>query len=180
MQTAYETAYEDPKIDIIISLGAMSSGVMAGFKNYSKPSIASVILDNEIQQIPLTAEGTSGVENFTYIQSPFSMERDISSLHRLKPFQKLGIVGGSNLITYLPFLDQLVGNICMELGADFTIIPYTTSVETTLGKIPADVDAIYFLPVYDEMTEQELSQFFAAINEKGIPSAALLGKTIFR
>ena len=176
MQAAYEAAYKDPAIDIVISLGAMSSGVMSGFKNYSKPSIASVIIDNEIQEIPLTKEGTSGVKNFTYIQSPFSMERDIKSLHRLKTFQKLGIVGGSNLIDYMPFLDQLVGNVCTELGAKFTIIPYKSSVETTLAKIPTDVDAIYFLPVYDEMTEQDLSQFFAATNERRLPSAALLGK----
>jgi len=176
MQAAYEAAYSDPSIDIVISLGAMSSGVMSGMKNYTKPSIASIIIDSKIQQIPLTEEGTSGIENFTYIQSPFSMERDINSLYRLKEFKKLGIVGGSNLINYLPFLDQIMGNVCTKLGTDFTIIPYTTSVETTLAKIPADVDAIYFLPVYDEMTPTELSQFFAALNEKGIPSAALLGR----
>ena len=176
MQAAYEATYADPEVDIVISLGAMSSGLMAGFKSYAKPSIASVIIDSKIQQIPLTNEGTSGVENFTYVQSPFSMERDINSLYRLKKFKKIGIVGGSNLINYLPFLDELIENVCTKLDADFAIIPYEISVDNTLSKISSDVDAIYFLPVYDEMTEQNLSQFFAALNERGLPSAALLGK----
>ena len=46
---------------------------------------------------------------------------------------------------------------------DFNIIPYTTSVETTLANISEDIDALYFLPVYDEMTPAELKQFFSAI-----------------
>lgn len=176
MKAAYEAAYADPEVDIVISLGAMSSGVLAELKNYSKPSIASVIIDSEIQQIPLTAAGTSGITNFTYIQSPFSMERDIKSLYRLQPFKKIGIVGGSNLINYLPFLGQIMENVCTELDAAFQIIPYQTSVESTLSQIDPIIDAIYFLPVYDEMTQTDLSQFFAATNERGLPSAALLGK----
>ncbi len=175
MQTAFEQAFADPNIDIVISIGVMSSSVLANLKNYPKPAIASIIIDRELQQIPLTTKGSSGLNNFTYVQSPFSMERDIKALYRLKSFKKIGIIGGSNLITYMPFLSQLVGKICTGLGVSYTIIPFAGSVENTLSGISPDINAIYALPIYDEISEQGLSRFFQAINDRGLASVALLG-----
>lgn len=176
IEAAFDEAYQDPTVDIVISIGAISSGILAGRKEYPKPTIASIIINSEIQQIPITKEGSSGIKNFTYIQSPFSLERDLKSLYRLHPFKKVGVMGGSNLINFMPYLNQIVEEVCQELEADFDIISYSGTVENTLNNIPEDIESIYFLPINDEMSPEELRQFFGEINQRGIASSALLGK----
>ena len=69
------SAYNNETIDIVIAIGTMVSAVLAQQPAFPKPSIASIIIDNELQNVPITAEGTSGKDNFTFIQSPFSFEK---------------------------------------------------------------------------------------------------------
>ena len=61
---AFETAYADDVTDIVLASGPMSSNVMAQWSSYAKPSIATLVLSNELQRIPITPENTSGVDNF--------------------------------------------------------------------------------------------------------------------
>lgn len=176
MLSDFEKAFNDPTIDIVISMGAMASGILAQRGNYSKPAIAGIILDTQMQQVPITAEGTSGILNFTYAQSPFSVQRDIEKLYRLRPFQNLVVIGGNNLTSYLPFLDQLINSRVDILGASSQLIPYQGAVDKTINAIPENADAVYLLPIFDEMTQVEQKSFFQKINQKGLPSMALLGE----
>lgn len=172
----YNELFQNEETDIVIGLGALSSGVLAQFETYPKPAIASIIIDQELQQIAKTAEGTSGVPNFTYVESPFDIARDVEALFEVYPFDSLVVFGGSDLLGNLPFLDKLMTQIQDKLDFTYSVIPYTGSVASSLAAITANGDAVYTLPLFDEMNPEEGKTLFGQLNEKGIPSAALFGE----
>ena len=48
--------------------------------------------------------------------------------------------------------------------------------ENTIATIPSDMDAIYLLPVFDEISEKDIQIFLNEISNRGIPSMALFGE----
>lgn len=176
ISTALDNAFADEQTDIVVAVGTMSSGLLALRPNFEKPAIASIIIDPQLQQIGITPEGTSGKPNFTYLATPFDIKRDLEMLHRIHPYQHLGVVGGTELINSLPFLGSLFENYLQDIGAKVDVVTFRKNVEQTLSDISPEVDAVYVLPLFDDMSEEELGLFFEKINERKLPSAALLGE----
>ncbi|MEM8909864.1 MAG: hypothetical protein AAGD05_18595, partial [Bacteroidota bacterium] len=176
IQNAYDQAFADPDVDIVIGLGAFGCGILAQRPQYAKPSIAAIVLDEDLQKVPYTPEGTSGVTNFTYIQSPFSIKRDLQMLHRMRPYQKLGVIGGNDLVSSFPFIKDLIDDIVDSLNVTAQLFPYPGSVDQLLSNIPAEVDAVYVFPLFDEVSPQGLETLFQGLHEKELASMAMLGE----
>lgn len=173
-----DAAFQDDQIDLIIAIGSLVSGLMLHRDDYPKPAIASIIIDTALQKAPLTLAGTSGVDNFTYIQTPFNIKRDIRALHRIRSFKKLGIIGAEFLQEFQPFIEVIFSNITTDLSADFEFIPLRELGNYNNPNLSADIDAIYFLPMFDQISDTEMKQLLQSINEMGIPSAGLFGESM--
>lgn len=171
-----DAAFEDANTDIVIAIGSLVSGLMLHRDNYPKPTIASIIIDTELQKAPITPAGTSGVDNFTYIQTPFDIKRDIEALYRIQSFKKLGVIGAEFLQGFQPFIEDLFNNISTDLGASFEFIDIAEISDYSKPILPPEVDAIYLLPLFDQINNTELKTLFNGINELGLPSAALMGE----
>ena len=65
-----------------------------------------------------------------------------------------------------------------DLNADFTQISVTGDVNTTIQEIPFTVDAVYVFPLFDEFSPAEEVTFLEKLNEKKLPSVALLGESM--
>ena len=104
----YDDVFNDPNIDIVIGMGSLSSGILAKRGTYEKPTIAGIIINYELQKIPYS-NGTSQLHNFTYVQSPFDIARDLKKLYQFKAYKKVGIIGDNHLVDNLPFLDDMLG-----------------------------------------------------------------------
>ena len=173
-----DEVYVDPDVDIVLGIGGMTGGIISARSYFPKPTIAGVIVDNDLQNVPLTPSGSSGIHNFTYIQSPFDFTRDLHVLYRLRPFEKLAVLADNNITSYLPYLDRLLANIVEKYRAESIVIPYKGSVDATIHAIDNDVDAVYLLPIFDEMKTDELKSLLQRINERGLPSMAMLGELL--
>ena len=178
LEELIRAAFNDQKIDIVISLGAMSSAVLAQQSSFPKPSIAGIIIDNELQNVPITNDGTSGLNNFTYIQSPFNFENDLKVLHELTAFENVGVIGSSNLQTLFPNFQDLFRNSTTDLNTTFTLITAGDNATATLNKIAPEVDAVYVFPLFDEFDEAQYIELFNGLIEKDLPSVALLGESM--
>ncbi len=176
LNETFEAIFADPEVDIIVAIGAMSSGILATQKNYSKPAIAGIILDNELQKIPLTDEGTSGVPNFTYLQSPFNIQRDLIKLKEIYPYRHLAFMGADELIDELSFVRDFIGNIAQGLGAESHYVPAKGTAEEIFLSIPEEIDAIYFFPIFNDAEMEIFPELMEKINQSGIATAALLGE----
>ena len=175
LETEFERVFSQEDIDIVIAVGPLSSATLAKRGNFTKPSIASVILDQSLQKLPLTAENSSGIANFSYIESPFNFHRDILKLYEVSPFQKLAVIGGQNLLGDLSVVEELMLRDADSLGFEGVLVLMGEEDKPNLEKVPEDVDAVYLMPLFD-FGEEKRKTFFGVVNDKGLPSAGLLGE----
>lgn len=176
IQEKLDETFQDDSTDIVIAIGSLVSGLMLHRDSYPKPTIAGIIIDTALQNAPITPEGTSGINNFTYIQTPFNIKRDIQALNRIQPFKKLGVVGAEFIQSFQPFVENLFSNITAQFDASYQFITLAEIDDYANPNLPPDVDAFYFLPMFDYLSNEEQKQLLNSINQLGLPSAALIGE----
>ena len=76
VRRALDRLLADPQVDLIIAAGYLASNDACQRRKLPKPVVAPVILDVDIQNLPLK-DGASGIKNLSYIDPFISFERDI-------------------------------------------------------------------------------------------------------
>ena len=173
------TLMGDSSIDCIIGLGLDISQALVQYKNYPKPVIAGTILDRKLQGLPLTPEGNSGIHNFNYIQSPFDIEKDLTTFKKLYNYKHLAILFNAREISMFHTLYSYFGKAVEKVSpaAKLSIVEIATNdIEKNIAGIPDRVDAIYVLPLFMGDNKDEQKTLIQAINHRKLPSFALIGE----
>ncbi len=178
VSTLINSAFANSKIDIVVAIGPLASAVLSKQNSFSKPAIASLVIDQKTQQVALTPSGNSGVPNFTYIQSPFSFEKDLNLLHEVFPYKKVGIIAPSNVNALMPGMNTWLNDMVRNLDASMVLLINGTDAASRLAQIPQDVDAIYVMPLFNEFAEGEYKKLFDGLAQKKLPSVALPGESM--
>ncbi|MDF1696141.1 MAG: TolC family protein [Saprospiraceae bacterium] len=162
MAELIEEGLEDESM-VLITLGFTSSSSLISRNSYPKPSIAGFSLQR------LDAEST-GIENFTFIQSPFSIQQDFETFQSIFPFQHLGVF-------ILPSMQAQVAPFVRSFskGFDIQFIPISDDVDYDMEQLNPNVDAIYVLPnLYNK--QEQYQALINKINEANLPSFSLIGR----
>lgn len=149
--------------DLVIGLGLISSQVLSSLNSYSKPCIAGLSLQKSGLE-------KSGKDNYTFIESPFSVEKDLKIFRAIFPFKKLGIF-------IAPKLKETIEPYLRLFSSDFEVqfVSISDSPSRDILKLDDDVDAIYYLPnLYEE--EDFNSVLINEIKIKKLPSFSLIGR----
>ena len=158
--------YSQNTADVLIGTGITTSHILANQKGYLLPTIAGINLDHSV-----TAK-SSNISNYTFIQSPFDIERDLKTLVEISKAKKITI-----LIT--PVLQTLgldINNYLPELeDVELELVPIDANPQTTLDAISTDADAVYIMSPLTQYTEAESKALMSGIIEKKLPSFSLLG-----
>jgi outer membrane protein len=179
MDRQIQQLMKDDSIDCLIGLGLDTSDALIGLKTYNKPVIAATVLDRKLQGLPLTAEGSSGIQNFNYIESPFDIEKDLRTFKNLYDYKHLAVLlnARETLLYHTVFshIGRAVEKVSPGVKLSFVEI-YPGKVEESMAALPDDVDSVYFPPVFlqDEIGEQK--KLINLINKRKLPSFALLGE----
>ena len=161
--------------DLIIAAGTLSSYHIAKRSTYLKPTIASIVLDRELLGFEKTKEGSSGMENLTYIESPFDIQRDIQLLYQIYPFNHLEILLEEGALGEEQFIQELFGKYIGVEGVTVDHLYYGEDLSQHLHSNEGDSIAIYMLP-YLGGESAKIQSTIGIINESKIPSVALFGE----
>ncbi len=160
--------------DIIIAMGTVTSNYVFDLNNYPKPTIGTIVLDSKMQELTKRSDGTSGTQNFTYIESPFSLERDLRLLWQIYPFNHLLVVMDPGSAGNRDFLTEYIPGLIEEkISLSFSF--YSDDIGTTLDQMREEKTAVYLLP-YLGQDPHAIDNVLEVINEKKVPSAALFGE----
>jgi outer membrane protein TolC len=163
----------DPSVDVVITLGPLSSTLAGRLGALPKPVIAPFILDPELQGVPQTEGGGSGVENFCYVGWTSLTEEVL--LHReLVPFEHLAVLVSSVLMEGVPELAGFESRF-EELGVRVTFVPVTTSASEALAAVPADADAVYVAPLR-QLEAGEFVRLVDGFKDRRLPSFSFIGR----
>jgi outer membrane protein len=161
--------------DIVIALGTNTSNYAISLKDYPKPTISSIVLDAQLQGLTKTIEGTSGIKNFTYTESPFNMERDLKLLYEIYPFNHLEVITEKGTIGESPFIKQLFAKYLQGKNVTVDHIFYSEDIGEHFKGMKDEKVAVYALPYFGEDTSR-IQDFFQVINDNKVPSSALFGE----
>ncbi|MEM9824799.1 MAG: hypothetical protein AAF985_27180, partial [Bacteroidota bacterium] len=169
----FDDAYAEN--DIVVAMGTVGTNYTIALKNFPQPTIGSIVLDAQLQGLNKTPEGTSGISNFTYMESPFDMERDLNLLYTIYPFTHLEVMTEEASIGDQAFFKQLFENYLQGKNVSVDVIFYNEDIREHFKEKRSEKVAIYALPYFGRDSTL-LNNFFQVINENKVPSSALFGE----
>lgn len=169
----------DPTADIIIGLSMSASELLAEMGRYRKPVIAGTVLDHKLQGLPIDEDGASGINNFNYIQSPFDVEKDLTTFKKLNDFKHLGVVYDGREMTLFHLLYTYFGKVVdsLDMGIKLSLIEINPdTISESLAAMPETVDAVYLPPLFLGKQSDKLTLLIEQLNRRRLPTFALLGE----
>ena len=150
---------EDKEVDIIITLGIISSQQLSKANIFPKPSIAATYIENKVEE-------KTNITNFTYVSPFIQPQKNIEGFMKMYPIDSLGIVYKG---------DWQLGMI-NAMQSQFNIIELIP-IHLDSTNWEESVDAIYVFP-QNNKEKESLRQLFATTNVKKIPSFSFLSEDI--
>ena len=161
--------------DLIISTGSLGSDIAIKLNTYPKPTIASIALDPTLQGLEKTTDGTSGLNNFTYLETAFNIERDLNTLYEIFSYEHLIVVTGNVLFENQEFIEQEFRPLLKNRAIGLSKINFEANISAHLATLGDKKAAAYILP-YLGNDFTIVQSTIEKLNEAGIPSAAILGE----
>jgi len=174
VRAANDQLLGDPSVDLFVTLGALASVDACRRETLAKPVIAPFVIDAEAQRIP-QADGTSGVENLSYLVSPHPFRRDLAALAEVVPFERLAILAPPSLFSIAPGVFPEPTEPRNEWDFAIEFIEASDTAEATLASIAEEVDAVYFLPLL-HLDPAEHAELIEGLTERRLPSFSVRGQ----
>lgn len=161
----------NPGIDIVVTVGLLSSDVASQLSDFSKPLIAATILDEELQDLSVIGGQTSGVHNFSYIKSPVQIKKDLRAFSELFNASHVTVVFPENIYEQLNNTGTWLNGVDDSTQLSFLSLSPGSALSPAL---PSNTEAVVVLPMTGRSTD-EISELFSHFNKLGIPSLAIKG-----
>jgi outer membrane protein TolC len=174
VNAAFDVAFADPAVDVVVGLGLLASHELCGRGPLAKPAVAPFVVDPEAQGLPLVG-GKSGVKNLSYVTSISQLKRDFETFREVVDFRKLTMIVSSTTAAAIPELGERARRIGAGIGIEVTVVPTGLSGEEALAALPPDTEAVYLAPLI-RMSGQEFDKLVAGFIDRRLPSFSLLGR----
>lgn len=166
-----QTFLNDPEVDIVVTLGFLSSEAVARLPVYPKPVIAATILDPEFQNLPVQLNKSSGIHNFAWIESLVRLQDDMHSFARIFESRNLAVIIPHELYSDFKILTTYLK--ADENTFDVTFVPVGEN-ENPVELLPAGIDAAMVFPLVQH-SAAATEAIFSGLGETGIPSLSVNG-----
>jgi outer membrane protein TolC/ABC-type uncharacterized transport system substrate-binding protein len=167
---ALDALLADPEVDVIVTMGLISSNQAARRTELPRPVIAPAVADPILEGYPLT-DGRSGRRNFTYIADFVGLKPQLDAFFRITGARHLAAVVDELFLDAVPELAMLAEQLRLDLGVRITLVAAADSADQVMASLPADADAV-FVSGLPRMPTSQLRELARAIQMRGLPSMA--------
>lgn len=174
VRSSIDKLLRDSSVDIVITLGIIGSTEISRRNNLPKPVIAPWIIDTNLLGIETTQDGTSGIRNLYFLDTPATLDRDISAFKEIVGFQKLALLYMPIVTDLVPEIEGYVIDVARANEIEIFLLPERESVESTLSAIPPDIEAVIVTPLLN-YTNEEIAKLYDGLIERGLPSFSMIG-----
>ncbi len=172
---AVQAFLDDRQVNIVFAVGPVASQQLANIGKKGKvrkPVIATHILNASMQQIE-KKDGSSGITNFTYIDSGYESGRHIDKFQEIINFKTLHLLASPFFLDGIPGFVDTMGRQAAERGVKLVVVP----VGENMARLAADLEgaeAVY-LASLSGLSEDRLQQVLLTINSHKLPSMSMTG-----
>jgi outer membrane protein len=170
---AIDSLLANEETNLVITLGHVASNEIAKRRDLSKPVIAALLLDADLQGLPVSEVG-SGVNNLAYIDRMQRLGREISSFQEITPISHLAIMVDSGIVESIPQLVPAIKKMVSQTGVKLSLVRVKTTATEALQKLDADVDGVFLTPMY-RITNDDFQGLVEGLIRKKLPSYSYLG-----
>ncbi|MDH3709326.1 MAG: TolC family protein [Cyclobacteriaceae bacterium] len=165
---------QDESVDIVIGAGVLISGTLHLHAPFEKLVIATSVIDPNLQGIPYK-EGTSGLDNFTYVILPTDFYRDLEVFHDIYPYQHLIILVDDYIYRSVGDSDKRGAAYMEQVKAQYQVIPVRKSADQVISQMDSLADAVYFGPLIS-LDESGIDKLINTVNARNLPSFSIYGR----
>ncbi|NWF73926.1 MAG: hypothetical protein HXY51_12905, partial [Nitrospirae bacterium] len=169
-----DRALANPHVNLVIALGFLATSDVAQRTHLSKPVVAPVALDAQLQGLPLK-KGASGVKNLHYLTSLKGFQRNLTAFQEVFPFTRLSVLADRMLLETIPSLESRIRRVAEQYGVQLRIVPVDTSAQTALSILPSDTEAVY-VSVLPRLPSPEFDRLVVGLIERRLPSFSSVGQ----
>ena len=157
--------------DVVVLIGLKSTKTILNTNSITKPTIALGITNTDFQNIPLTAKGTSGLSNFSYILTSRSLEQELEQFYEVFPFKHLSLLFYQKAAApeQKDKLEKEMARLSQRFNCTITPIVLGNSLASSLSEIPKNTDAAFLALTY-EMTSEAIEDISNYLKSNKIAS----------
>jgi len=163
-----EKLRKDPNVDMVLTLGPMTSHLLSQTKEFSKPSIAGLILNPELQGVPLK-NSRSGRHNFSYVSLSTDLKGNVEQFKEIAPFKTAIFLYDDMLSRSIRKGIKFAENFEKETGIKFTFIPVGNKLTPVKNQLGQNTEAV-FMGHLTQLDNAQISDLISYFNENKIPS----------
>ncbi len=173
-EAALDRALADREVDVVLTLGILSSQQAARRVSLSKPVIAPLVIDPILQDYPLV-EGRSARRNFTYVADFQSVANEMRTFHDIVAFKYVVALVDQSLLAALPALSTKASDLATALNVRIGIVRASDDVNAALASIPDGVDAVYVTPL--RFNEGQVRELARGLAQRKLPTFSVVGRS---
>ncbi|MCP4664495.1 MAG: TolC family protein [bacterium] len=176
VKAAIDTLLDDPEVDLLLALGVLASHEFCCRRELPKPVVAPVILDAEIQGVPIV-DGHSAIANLNFLTMPRTLRRDLEAFEEVVSFRKIAIFSSQAIrsVAALQDIGARIGEVLRGKDLKAQFVAVGDSAAATLEVLEPDVDAVYVLPLH-HLPRSELVRLYEGLAARRLPSFSWLGQ----
>lgn len=165
--------FNDPQVDLVITMGLYSSQIVSQFGDLPKPTIAPFILDYELQMIPYK-KGKSGNKNLNYVSRINFIEDNLSALKELGNYKKLAMLFDPDFIALIPDFEKAIRKKLSKYNLEYQIINTHTSAVEIIKAFDDNVQAV-FIDGMISFNQAKKEKFVKNLKSLNLPSISASG-----
>lgn len=172
---AVDKLLNDRSVDIVLTLGVISTSHVVKLGDLKKPVIATLVLDAKVQKTPLK-DNASGVKNLSYIAIASDFEENIEEGKKRVNARHITVLTNKTIDIAIPNLNRRLKQNLVDLGAKVELIALNDSIEQTLNQINPKTD-IVIVAHQTFLSFEEKMQIINGLIDRKLPSFSMAGSS---
>ncbi len=165
----------DPEVDVIITLGLVSSYEAVKMKTLAKPVIATQVVAPEFLEVPskqVDLEYVSGISNLSYITvRGLDLVQKMGIFREIVPYSRLTFLFMESLESLFPTLEAEIRRELAPL-ADVDVILVGDSLGSALAALSPTVEAVILTPL-PQLTPADYGRLLNILRDMRLPTFTL-------
>ena len=171
-----QQALLDETVDMIYAAGIIATERAANLTDdvRTKPIMSGALQFSDTQGQPISPDGTSQIDNYTFITSPRRVGADIQFLSSISSGETIYVVIDESAIPEMDDLPEAKQEVESLFKTSIEIVGVSGSAHSALQRIPAEAKATY-ITILPRMDDEERGKLYQGLADRRIKSISMLG-----
>ncbi len=176
VNAAFETAYADPQIDMVLVLGFAGNQLAIAREQFPKPTFLPLVFNPELLGAPVE-QNRSGRRNLNYLADRAPFADDLEVFQRIVPFDHAAILVDAEILKAIPHAGEMLK--AQGPGVQFSFVGHDGTDNDLIRRLPADAEVV-FLGGLPRLPTARFDQLLEDLAGRGLPSFSLVSENEVR